>query len=720
LTILVHIVDDDAQVRAATAYLLESHGFETVSHVGGSALLSDPRLDQGCILLDIRMPGMTGHQVQEELARRGVSSPVVVMSAHGDLPAAISAMKLGAADFIQKPPSEDELVAAIRRADEAFRKGADRRAGTLAAQARLQPLSRRERQILQGLVGGLSNKAIARQLDLSPRTVEMHRANMMAELGVATLSEALRIALDAELAALDGEGGSAAPPAPIAAPVPVSGDAALGETLQQILEASGEGMFDWDITAGKVSLSPSRAELLGLSDRAAREPIEQLQGRVHPDDMSRFRQAVDAHLEGRTESYWCEYRMRMADGGWRWQEARGRVVERDAASGAARRMVGTIRDVTERKQETEQGREALELLELARQGAGAGVWDIDLATDKVHLCPRSRELHGLASDGPSEISLDGWKELVDPQDLPVTLAAIDRAVTTGEPCSAEYRIAASGGRQRWVLALGKVIRDQGLPVRLIGLSQDISDRKAAARASNRVQSELIHLSGLSAMGTMASTLTHELSQPLTAMVHFTRGMTRRLAEIGVLEDSNLRDALAGAERSAMLASEIVSRLGSQVARPEPQRQPSSLSALVRETCALALIDADANGIRHSLALDPAADPISVDPVQVQQLLLNLLRNASDALMEVPVPQRRLRVATRRIAADEVAVEVADTGLGIPGAVRDSLFEPFVTSKAEGTGIGLSVSRTIVEAHGGQIMAEDKPDGGALFRFTLKA
>jgi two-component system sensor kinase FixL len=714
---LVHIVDDDAQVRAATAYLLESHGFDTRCHAGGVEFFDSPELDRGCILLDLRMPAMDGHEVQEELARRGISLPVVVMSGHGDLSAAVKAMKLGASDFIQKPPREEELIGAIRRAEGAAREEEDRRASSLAAQVRLQQLSRREGQILQGLLGGLSNKAIARLLDLSPRTVEMHRANMMAELGVGTLSEALRIGIDAGLSPLDGSG--PATPLPPAMPLaPPAGS--WGDKLQRVLESSGEGTWTWDMQSGEVVLSRTRVKQLGI-DAGAKDRVERLQELVHPDDKASYQRALEDHIEGRSDIYYCEYRIRSGDGSWRWQEARGQIVLRDPETNAPLRMLGTVKDITEQKEEEEKGRDTAQLLELAQWGAGAGIWEIDLATRQLHLSPRSLELHGLDPAGPREMSLDQWFEIVQPQDRPETQAAIERAVATCEPCSAEFRVKSESGQLRWILSLGKCMLDgEGQPTRLVGLTQDISARKEAEQESSRAQSELIQFSGLSAMETMASTLRHELNQPLTAIAHFTRGMTRRLAETGALEDPKLRDALAGAERSALLAAEIVARLGNQVGDRAPERRAASLSALVREACALALIDADSRGIRLSLDLDSAADRVSVDPVQVQQLLLNLLRNATEALMEVPVPQRRLRVATRRLSSDQVAVDVVDTGPGIPDSIRDRIFEPFVTGKAEGTGIGLSISRTIAGAHDGKIDAEDPPEGGALFRFTLRS
>ena len=200
---IVHIIDDDALIRASTSFLLSSHGYVTEIYASGDEFLSEAKLNQGCILLDLRMPGMHGNQVQAELVRRGVTLPVIVISGSSDLAAAVQAMKLGAVDFLQKPVRDADLLAAVERALDAFSKTEDRRTAKSAAVASLKTLSARERQILQGLLGGLSNKEIARRLGLSPRTVEMHRASMMTDLNVSSLSEAVRIAIDADLAPLE-------------------------------------------------------------------------------------------------------------------------------------------------------------------------------------------------------------------------------------------------------------------------------------------------------------------------------------------------------------------------------------------------------------------------------------------------------------------------------------------------------------------------------------
>jgi two-component system response regulator FixJ len=200
---LIHIVDDEELIRASASFLLSSHGYGTEIYASGTELLAEGNLKRGCILLDLSMPGMSGHEVQEELARRGITLPVIVMSGRGDLGSAVLAMKLGAVDFLQKPVRDEDLLAAVERCLDLFSKSEGQRKAKLDALAVLQLLSARERQILQGLLGGLSNKEIARRLDISPRTVEMHRASMMADLGVSSLSEAVRIAIDAGLTPLD-------------------------------------------------------------------------------------------------------------------------------------------------------------------------------------------------------------------------------------------------------------------------------------------------------------------------------------------------------------------------------------------------------------------------------------------------------------------------------------------------------------------------------------
>ena len=196
---IVHLVDDDAAIRRSVGFMLKTSGHHVEAYESGTDLLKAAgKLDEGCILLDIRMPGMDGLEVQQALQGKGVNLPVVIMTGHGDVALAVKAMKAGAVDFIEKPFEKASLLASL---EEGFNR-LSRRGATddrmRDAAVRLQALTGRERDVLDGLAQGLPNKTIAYDLGISPRTVEIHRANLMSKLNVRSLSEALRIAFAAQ------------------------------------------------------------------------------------------------------------------------------------------------------------------------------------------------------------------------------------------------------------------------------------------------------------------------------------------------------------------------------------------------------------------------------------------------------------------------------------------------------------------------------------------
>jgi len=198
---MVHVVDDDEAVRRSLAMLLDSSGHTAKTYASAEALLDAARapdgLAQGCVILDVRMPRMDGISLIEALRREGVSLPVVVVTGHGDIPLAVRAMRAGAMDFIEKPYSEDRILVAVGTALESLRLVDQRRVLLVRAQALAAALSPREREVLAALVAGKANKVIGFELGISPRTVEVHRANLMEKLRVRSLPEAVRIGLAA-------------------------------------------------------------------------------------------------------------------------------------------------------------------------------------------------------------------------------------------------------------------------------------------------------------------------------------------------------------------------------------------------------------------------------------------------------------------------------------------------------------------------------------------
>lgn len=251
-----------------------------------------------------------------------------------------------------------------------------------------------------------------------------------------------------------------------------------------------------------------------------------------------------------------------------------------------------------------------------------------------------------------------------------------------------------------------------------GFIRDLTQSQETETRLQELQNELVHVSRLTAMGEMASTLAHELNQPLSAIANLLTG-SRRLIDRGREADqAKVRDAIDRAAAQALRAGEVIHRMRDFVRRGASERAGESLSKLIEEASALALIGERDRQVDVRLSLDPAADAVYADRVQVQQVLLNLIRNGIDAMQESGARRKALTITSAVTDEGWSRVSVADTGPGIAPEVLERLFQPFMTTKPQGMGVGLSISRSIIEAHGGRIWAEANPGGGALFRFTL--
>jgi len=260
------------------------------------------------------------------------------------------------------------------------------------------------------------------------------------------------------------------------------------------------------------------------------------------------------------------------------------------------------------------------------------------------------------------------------------------------------------------------IRDSG--GRISGASciaHDITNRRQAEAALRANQAELVHVSRLSELGQIASALAHEINQPLAAIANYAAGGQRLLA---AGNSAGAAQALARIGEQAQRGADIVQRLRDFMRKRETEKRTEKLAAVIEEACALALIGAASQPLRLARAIDPAAEAAVIDRVQIEQVLFNLIRNALEAM--AGSARQDLSVTTRPAAPGLVEIAVADTGPGLPQTVRERLFQPFVTTKPAGLGVGLSICRAIVQAHGGNLSAEDNPSGGTVFRLTLPA
>ena len=251
-----------------------------------------------------------------------------------------------------------------------------------------------------------------------------------------------------------------------------------------------------------------------------------------------------------------------------------------------------------------------------------------------------------------------------------------------------------------------------------GFVRDLTERQAHEHRLHEMQAELLHISRLSTMGEMASTLAHELNQPLAAIVNYLQGSRRLLQDSTDERAPLILEVLGKTAEQALRAGQVIQRLRDFVARGETEHRIENINKLIEEASALALVGAKEKSVRVNIQLEPLVDLVLVDKIQVQQVLLNLLRNAVEA-METS-DRRELTIATSPSVDGMVVVSIGDTGTGIPTDIASRLFQPFVTTKRQGMGIGLSISRTIIELHGGEITAQPNPAGGTIFRFTLRA
>ncbi len=247
-----------------------------------------------------------------------------------------------------------------------------------------------------------------------------------------------------------------------------------------------------------------------------------------------------------------------------------------------------------------------------------------------------------------------------------------------------------------------------------GFIRDLTERRSQERRMQELQSELVHVSRLTAMGEMASSLAHELNQPLSAITSYLRGAATLLKGEPVDKD-RIRDALDRSSNQALRAGDIIKRLREFVAKGETQQTLENPATLIEEAAALALVGAREQGVRVSLRCDRELPDVIVDKIQIQQVALNLIRNGIEAMETTS--RRELAIDAKR-NGEFALFSVTDTGSGISPEIAEHLFQPFITSKANGMGVGLSICRTIIEAHGGRISARPNEGGGTVFEFTL--
>jgi PAS domain S-box-containing protein len=504
-----------------------------------------------------------------------------------------------------------------------------------------------------------------------------------------------------------------------AAGVPYENDGAL-KSLHAVANAPIFGVYENQLGLGVVG-----GRLLANQDvgvEAARVALRILRGEVPSRIPTKSIEASAPVYDWRELRRWGISEARLPPGSsvqfrqpTLWEQYRWSIVVALATIAVQAVIIGDLLLQRSRRRRAEaELRESQEFMDLSTSAGELGLWVRDLERGGLWANQRLRTLFGFGQN--DVLRFDDVVARIHPDDRSQVVSLVQHAQEDGIPFEADFRVL-SNGTERWIAAKGQSVGNApGGAMRRMGALTDITARKKAELEAQRHRDELAHVSRVSMMGQLASALAHELNQPLGAILRNAEAAELFL-QASPPDLHEVRAILADIRKDDRRAGEVIDRMRALLKRRESQWSALDLNSIVEEVAGLLRFDGEARRVKLTLELALSAPPIRGDRVQVQQVLLNLIINAMDAVNGCEAGKRCVAVRVRPRNA-EVEVAVSDAGHGIPAENLKRLFEPFFTTKPSGMGLGLAISHTIIQAHGGRLWAENNLDCGATFRFTL--
>ena len=435
---------------------------------------------------------------------------------------------------------------------------------------------------------------------------------------------------------------------------------------------------------------------------------------VHAEDLPRVVQIFARSITS-GNPYDFETRLRRFDGVYRWFQVRGLPV-RDA-NGQILRWCSLLTDIDERKCAEDALKRSEVFLAEAQRLSLTGSFSWRVATDEITW---SEQLYRIFEFEPgTPVTLERIGSRVYPEDIPLLQDMIERARGAGTDFEYEHRLLMPDGSVKFLHLVAHGTRDQDGRLEYIGASQDVTAWRLSEQSLRKAQSDLAHVARITTLSSLTASIAHEVNQPLSGIITNASTCLRMLASDPPDVDG-ARETARRTIRDGNRATEVIARVRALFTKKEPKAESVDLNAATREVIALSLSDLQLNRIilRSEYAQDLPA--VTGDRVQLQQVVLNLLRNASDAMSAVYDHPRELLVRTERDGGNQVRLSVRDAGVGFDPQATDRLFDAFYTTKSNGMGIGLSVSRSIIENHRGRLWAEPNDGPGATFSFSIPA
>lgn len=374
------------------------------------------------------------------------------------------------------------------------------------------------------------------------------------------------------------------------------------------------------------------------------------------------------------------------------------------------------REVESRRRAEQAANDSREQIEISVAAANLGLWDWDPVTDTVWTSEHCRTMLGLT--GGTTMPREHFLDCLQSEERALAETRMKEAMATGRQCEAEYSLLQPDGSTQWIASRATPrSRRGGRPDHLLGVLMDITSRKQAEHEAVEQRKQLTHLTRVSVLGALSGALAHELNQPLTAILSNAQA-ARRILSHKRYDIAEIRQILEDIMADNMRAGDIISHLRSLLRKDEMARRQVDMNQLIDSVLAFSKSDLVLKGVRVTKDFCTDCAEIEGDPVQLQQVLLNLFVNAGEAMNQMPTPEKSLHIVTERTRDGRLRVSVTDTGEGISDNNLQFLFEPFHTTKALGLGLGLPICNWIIMAHGGQLFAQGNPGGGATFSFEL--
>lgn len=431
----------------------------------------------------------------------------------------------------------------------------------------------------------------------------------------------------------------------------------------------------------------------------------------HPDDLGRVNDYWRSHiLSG--EPGEMETRIRKGDGSYRWFLVRGEVLRDE--SGTIMKWYGTNTDIEDRKRAEEELLRKEEFLAKAQSVSATGSFAWCAETDEITISDEASRIFGFDPDVSVTSAMIASR--VHPDDMALLTERRAAARNFSEAQDYEIRLLMPDGSVKYLQSTSDMVREVNGRREYIGAIQDVTQRRHIQEALNKAQTELAHVSRIMSLNALAASIAHEINQPLSGIVT-NAGTCLRMLNTNPPSIEGARETVRRTIRDANRASDVITRLRSLFSRKEVSTEPVHINEIAREVLALLLSELQQNRVVLRSEFADGLPRVKADRVQIQQVILNLLRNASDAMSSVDDRPRQLLLKTE-LDREHVRVSVQDSGGGFDATVADRLFESFYTTKPDGMGIGLSVSRSIIEAHGGRLWATVNDGPGATFAFSI--